>query len=95
MLLELPDAPDEAFLAGFGDAAVVVIAPWGLRGPWAGAGRPNSELTIQAESGSLSLRGLPNRHNDEILGQELGLDENRLAELTRAAVIGTVPAGLA
>ncbi|MBL7620897.1 CoA transferase [Frankia sp. AgB1.8] len=61
VLLELPDAPDAAFLAGFGAAAVVVITPWGLSGPWAGAGRPSSELTIQAESGSLSLRGLPNR----------------------------------
>jgi hypothetical protein len=61
VLLDLPDAPDEAFLAGFGAAAVVVITPWGLSGPWAGAGRPSSELTIQAESGSLSLRGLPNR----------------------------------
>lgn len=61
VLLELPDAPDEAFLAGFGAAAVVVLTPWGLRGPWAGTGRPSSELTIQAESGSLSLRGLPKR----------------------------------
>ncbi|WP_238439276.1 CaiB/BaiF CoA-transferase family protein, partial [Frankia nepalensis] len=61
VILELPDAPDDEFLAGFGDAAVVVITPWGLRGPWAGAGRPWSELTIQAESGSLSMRGLPDR----------------------------------
>ncbi|MDT3440769.1 CoA transferase [Pseudofrankia sp. BMG5.37] len=61
VILELPDAPDEEFLAGFGDAAVVVITPWGLRGPWAGTGRPWSELTIQAESGSLSMRGLPGR----------------------------------
>ncbi|ONH22764.1 carnitine dehydratase [Pseudofrankia asymbiotica] len=61
VILELPDAPDEEFLAGFGDAAVVVITPWGLRGPWAGTGRPWSELTIQAESGSLAMRGLPGR----------------------------------
>ncbi len=36
-------------------AVVVAITPFGLEGPY--AGRPASELTVQAESGGLSIRG--------------------------------------
>lgn len=57
VVLELPDAPESDVLDGFGDAAVVVITPWGLTGPWAGTGRPWSEFTLQLESGALSSRG--------------------------------------
>lgn len=57
VVLELPDAPDAALLSRFGDAAVVVITPWGLTGPWAGTGRPWSEFTLQLEGGALSSRG--------------------------------------
>ena len=35
------------------------ITPWGTTGPW--AGRPESELVIQAECGSIGVRGLPGR----------------------------------
>ena len=59
VVIELDDAPDQELLASFGEAVVVVITPWGLHGPWAGSGRPWSELTMQAESGSLAMRGLP------------------------------------
>ena len=58
VVLELPDAPVDDLLSGFGDAVVVVITPWGLDGPWAGTGRPWSEFTLQVESGSLSMRGI-------------------------------------
>jgi len=61
VVIELDDAPDQELLASFGEAVVVVITPWGLYGPWAGSGRPWSELTMQAESGSLAMRGLPTR----------------------------------
>jgi crotonobetainyl-CoA:carnitine CoA-transferase CaiB-like acyl-CoA transferase len=36
---------------------VLTISPFGRAGPW--AGRPASEFTIQAESGSIGCRGLP------------------------------------
>ncbi|GAA3383376.1 CaiB/BaiF CoA-transferase family protein [Cryptosporangium minutisporangium] len=59
VLIELPDAPDAELRAAFDDDRVVVfLTPWGLDGPWAGAGRPWSEFTLQAESGSLSIRGV-------------------------------------
>ncbi len=35
---------------------VVAVTPYGLDGPW--AGRPTSDLVLQAESGSLATRGL-------------------------------------
>ena len=57
VVLELPDAPPGELLAGFGDAVLAVITPWGVDGPWAGKGRPWSEFTLQVEAGSLSLRG--------------------------------------
>ncbi len=37
------------------DATVVAITPWGRTGPW--AGRPATDFTIQAESGSIAFRG--------------------------------------
>jgi crotonobetainyl-CoA:carnitine CoA-transferase CaiB-like acyl-CoA transferase len=36
---------------------VTAISPYGLEGPY--AGRPASELTVQAESGALAIRGRP------------------------------------
>ncbi|WP_166139758.1 CaiB/BaiF CoA-transferase family protein [Nocardioides ochotonae] len=57
VVLELPDAPEDGLLDRFGDAAVVVITPFGLTGPWAGTARPWSELTLQLEGGALSSRG--------------------------------------
>lgn len=38
------------------DVVVVSITPYGLTGPW--AGRAATEFTLQAESGSLGIRGL-------------------------------------
>jgi len=49
--------------AGFADRhpglVVVSVSPYGLTGPY--ASRPASELTIQAESGGLAIRGRPDR----------------------------------
>lgn len=36
---------------------ILSITPWGRTGPW--SDRPASEFTIQAESGSIGVRGLP------------------------------------
>lgn len=38
-----------------GDATLVTISPYGTTGPW--AGRPATDFTIQAESGSIAFRG--------------------------------------
>ena len=38
---------------------VVAITPYGLHGPY--AGRPYTEITLQAESGALAVRGHPSR----------------------------------
>ena len=43
----------------FPQLVVVSITPYGLEGPY--AGRPATELTLQAESGALSVRGRPDR----------------------------------
>ncbi|WP_067820285.1 CaiB/BaiF CoA-transferase family protein [Actinomadura kijaniata] len=40
----------------------VEISPWGRGGPWSGRGRPWTDFTLQAESGSLRLRGLPDSY---------------------------------
>lgn len=57
VVLELPDVPADDLLDQLGDAAVVVITPWGLTGPWAGTGRAWSEFTLQVEGGAMSSRG--------------------------------------
>jgi len=41
------------------DLVLLSITPFGLRGPY--AGRPATELTVQAECGSVGARGLPGR----------------------------------
>jgi crotonobetainyl-CoA:carnitine CoA-transferase CaiB-like acyl-CoA transferase len=41
----------------FPGCVLLSITPWGKTGPW--AARPESDLVIQAESGSLATRGLP------------------------------------
>ncbi len=41
------------------DLTLLSITPWGRTGPW--AERPASEFTLQAESGSIGVRGLPGR----------------------------------
>ena len=38
---------------------VVAITPYGLEGPY--ADRPFTEITLQAESGALAVRGHPSR----------------------------------
>src|SRR5690349_6915545 len=43
----------------FPQLVVVSITPYGLEGPY--ADRPATELTLQAESGALSVRGRPDR----------------------------------
>ncbi|MDQ1697015.1 MAG: hypothetical protein QOJ03_2368, partial [Frankiaceae bacterium] len=47
-------------------------------------------------SGPVHARPAPTlgQHNDEVLGHELGIGEDKLAELAREGVIGTRPAGL-
>jgi crotonobetainyl-CoA:carnitine CoA-transferase CaiB-like acyl-CoA transferase len=46
---------------------VVSITPYGCSGPY--AGRPGSELTVQAESGALAIRGHPRRPPFQAGGQ--------------------------
>ena len=46
---------------------VTSVSPYGLTGPY--AGRPASELTIQAESGGLAIRGRPERPPFQAGGQ--------------------------
>jgi len=46
---------------------VVSITPYGLTGPY--AGRPASELTVQADSGALAVRGRPERAPIQAGGQ--------------------------
>ncbi len=41
------------------ERTLLSITPWGRKGPW--ADRPASEFTLQAESGSIGVRGLPGR----------------------------------
>ena len=48
-----------AGLLGMQGLVVVSISPYGRDGPW--AGRPSSDLVVQAESGCISGRGLPER----------------------------------
>jgi crotonobetainyl-CoA:carnitine CoA-transferase CaiB-like acyl-CoA transferase len=57
-VVDLPDAPDGDLIRALSGVAVAYLTPWGLDGPWAGTGRPWTEFTLQAESGSLSIRGL-------------------------------------
>ena len=47
-------------------------------------------------TGSVHARPAPTlgQHNTEVLGDELGIDADELAELAREGVIGTRPAGL-
>jgi crotonobetainyl-CoA:carnitine CoA-transferase CaiB-like acyl-CoA transferase len=53
-------AADPAGLhARFPQLVVVAITPFGLEGPY--ADRPATELTLQAESGALAVRGRPDR----------------------------------
>ncbi len=40
----------------------VDISPWGSAGPWPGQGRPWTDFTLQAECGSLRLRGVPDSY---------------------------------
>ena len=46
---------------------VASITPYGLTGPY--AGRPGSELTVQADGGALAVRGHPNRPPIQAGGQ--------------------------
>jgi crotonobetainyl-CoA:carnitine CoA-transferase CaiB-like acyl-CoA transferase len=52
-------ADPAALHARFPQLVVVSITPYGLEGPY--AGRPATELTLQAESGALSVRGRADR----------------------------------
>src|SRR5262249_61190905 len=53
-----PDARAAHGLPGaFPGLVLLSITPWGTRGPY--AGRPESDLVIQAECGSIGTRGLP------------------------------------
>jgi len=56
-LAEHPDLTPAALRAAFPGAAVTAITPFGLTGPW--AGRPSSDLILQALAGGPAIRGLP------------------------------------
>lgn len=53
--------------AGRADLVVVAITPYGLVGPF--AGRPASELTVQADSGALAISGRADRPPVQAGGQ--------------------------
>jgi crotonobetainyl-CoA:carnitine CoA-transferase CaiB-like acyl-CoA transferase len=53
------DPADAGLLEQRPDLLVVTISPFGSDGPW--AGRPATELTLQAACGSMGSRGLPER----------------------------------
>lgn len=60
VVIEGPESPwfDAAALAARDPELVLVsISPWGRDGPW--AGRPATDFTLQAESGSIGGRGVP------------------------------------
>lgn len=62
------DGPDPQQLhADRPDLVVVTISPHGLNGPF--AGRPASELTVQADSGALAIRGRADRPPVQAGGQ--------------------------
>jgi crotonobetainyl-CoA:carnitine CoA-transferase CaiB-like acyl-CoA transferase len=70
VVITTPDGPAPAagrLAAGHPGAVVVSISPFGLTGPY--AGRPASELTIQAEGGGLAIRGEPGRPPVQAGGQ--------------------------
>ncbi|MBW1884718.1 MAG: CoA transferase, partial [Deltaproteobacteria bacterium] len=54
---DTPQFDASAWCARDPGLVILSITPWGRTGPY--AGRPWSEFTLQAESGSLSVRGLP------------------------------------
>jgi len=54
-----PDLDIDALRAAHPHVVVVSISPYGCRGPW--AGRPATDLTLQAESGGLQFRGPTDR----------------------------------
>jgi crotonobetainyl-CoA:carnitine CoA-transferase CaiB-like acyl-CoA transferase len=56
-LAEHPDLTPAALRAAVPGAVVTAITPFGLTGPW--AGRPSSDLVLQALAGGAAIRGLP------------------------------------
>ena len=55
--------------ARFPRLVVVSITPYGLHGPY--AGRPYTEITVQAESGALAVRGHPSREPVQVGGRTM------------------------
>jgi crotonobetainyl-CoA:carnitine CoA-transferase CaiB-like acyl-CoA transferase len=53
-----PGVLESSALLGIEGLVVVSISPYGRNGPW--AGRPSSDFVIQAESGCIAGRGVPN-----------------------------------
>jgi len=58
-LAEHPGLSPAALRAAAPCAVVTAITPFGLSGPW--AGRPSSDLVLQALAGGAAIRGLPGR----------------------------------
>jgi len=56
-LAEHPDLTPAALRAALPGAVVTAITPFGLTGPW--AGRPSSDLVLQALAGGPAIRGFP------------------------------------
>jgi crotonobetainyl-CoA:carnitine CoA-transferase CaiB-like acyl-CoA transferase len=62
VVIEGPDATwidASAVTQQLSHLVLVSISPWGRTGPW--VGRPASDFTLQAESGSIGIRGVPGR----------------------------------
>jgi crotonobetainyl-CoA:carnitine CoA-transferase CaiB-like acyl-CoA transferase len=64
---------------------LVSISPWGRTGPW--VGRPASDFTLQAESGSIGMRGVPG-HEPFALGGRTG--EYLAASFAAAAALAAL-----
>lgn len=58
-VLESHDLDPEDWLDAHPRVSVVRISPWGQEGPW--AKRPANDFTLQAATGSVDYRGLPDR----------------------------------
>ena len=75
----------------FPQLVVVAITPYGLHGPY--ADRPATEITIQAESGALAVRGHPSREPVQAGGRTMewvsAFDLVALARLLRGRAAAT------
>src|ERR1700704_2172741 len=75
----------------FPQLVVVAITPYGLTGPY--ADRPATEITIQAESGALAVRGHPSREPVQAGGRTMELVSGLYAAVAALAATRVVHRG--